>query len=281
MSWEPVFLEGAAGPLFAIHHRPDPGGIDRGDLIFVPPFAEEMNQARRMVAEQARRLTEVGYGVLLLDLFGTGDSAGGFVDATWEIWLDDIVAARDWLILRGRPLAGLWGLRLGATLAVQAAAAGSTPVPRLLLWQPVTAGKVFLTQLLRVRVAAGLAGEGQRETTAELRARWTAGDVVEVAGYPIAPALAERIEAANLQETIPPPPCRAVWLDIVNSPESPPGPAAVGVVAKWRENGVAVSHHRVVGEAFWAIQSWLAPVTVPGLWDATRAAWVDVSASNP
>lgn len=278
MTWEPVFLDGAGGPLFAIHHTPAPGAEDFGDLVFVPPFGEEMNQARRMVAEQARRLAQAGTGVLLLDLFGTGDSAGDFADATWEIWLDDIAVACNWLSRRGRRLVGLWGLRLGATLAVEAAAAGTLSVPRLLLWQPVTSGKGFLTQLLRLRVASGLAGDGPRETTADLRALWGAGETVEIAGYPIPPILAQRIEGASLQKTLPAD-VRVTWLDVVATPESQAAPAAVRTIDEWRQRDIVVNHQIVVGEAFWAIQSWLAPVVAPALWDATLKTWGDVPAA--
>jgi alpha/beta superfamily hydrolase len=40
-----------------------------------------MNKARRMAALQARALAALGYGVLLLDLHGCGDSSGDFGDS--------------------------------------------------------------------------------------------------------------------------------------------------------------------------------------------------------
>src|SRR3546814_1526626 len=57
----------------------------------------EMNRSRRMAALQARALAALGIDVLLLDLFGTGDSAGDFRDARWEIWREDAMAAVAWL----------------------------------------------------------------------------------------------------------------------------------------------------------------------------------------
>jgi len=249
MAIQPVLIEGPNGPLFAIHHPPAENAPERGDLIYVPPFAEEMNQARRMAAMQARRLVHAGYGVLLLDPAGTGDSGGDFADARWDGWLEDIAAGLDWLEGRGRPLAGLWGLRLGGLLAVAAARANPARVPRLLLWQPVTSGRTFLNQFLRLRVAAGLSGDGERETTATLRAALAAGEPVEIAGYPLAPALAAAIEGADL--TVPPPEaCAVAWLDMVASPDSPPPPASARTIAAWREAGVSVAHRTVVGEPF-------------------------------
>ncbi|MFQ5467237.1 MAG: hydrolase 2, exosortase A system-associated [Kiloniellaceae bacterium] len=268
MAIQPILIQGPAGPLFAIHHPPAEGVAARGDFLSVPPFAEEMNQARRMAAVQARRLAHAGYGVLLLDLNGTGDSGGDFADGRWDGWLGDIAAGLDWLEGQGRPLAGLWGLRLGGLLAVEAARANPARIPRLLLWQPVTSGRTFLNQFLRLRVAAGLGGMGQRETTATLRAALAAGEVVEIAGYPIAPALAAAMEDADL--AIPPPQaCSVIWLDMVASADTPPPPASVRTIEAWRAAGAQVTHRSVVGEPFWAVQSWLEPVLVPALWEAS------------
>ena len=120
---EPLFLVGSAGPLFAVYHAPAPTGPAVGGLIYLPPFAEEMNRSRRMAALQARSLAASGIGVLLLDLYGTGDSGGEFAAARWRIWLDDVATAADWLVARLPGPLGLLGLRLGGMLAAAAAVA--------------------------------------------------------------------------------------------------------------------------------------------------------------
>ena len=70
------FLDTADGPRFCLYHAPV--GECRGALVYIHPFAEEMNRSRRMAALQARALTAQGFGVLLLDLHGCGDSGGDF-----------------------------------------------------------------------------------------------------------------------------------------------------------------------------------------------------------
>jgi len=95
------FLDTADGPRFCLFHAPS--GECRGALVYIHPFAEEMNRSRRMAALQARALAAQGIGVLLLDLHGCGDSAGDFGDASWDGWLRDIAAARAG---RARPPAG-------------------------------------------------------------------------------------------------------------------------------------------------------------------------------
>ena len=115
---QPFFLAGAAGPLFCLQLAPAPGMTPRGALLYLPPFAEEANRSRRMAVLQARRLAARGWPVLLLDPFGTGDSAGAFHEARWELWLADAARAAAWLATRwpGGSVT-LWGLRLGALLA--------------------------------------------------------------------------------------------------------------------------------------------------------------------
>ena len=104
------------------------GGAARGLVLYIHPFAEEMNKARRMAALQARALAQGGYSVLQIDLSGCGDSSGDFGDATWKGWVNDVVQGCHWL--RGQsniqsaasdnvPL-WLWGLRAGCLLAVEA-----------------------------------------------------------------------------------------------------------------------------------------------------------------
>ena len=85
----PLFIDGTAGRLFAIYLAPAPEAPRRGAVLYLPPFAEEMNRSRRMVLLQARRMVELGYQVLIVDLYGTGDSEGDFADARWAIWRAD------------------------------------------------------------------------------------------------------------------------------------------------------------------------------------------------
>src|SRR5579875_280343 len=113
---EPLFLAGPAGPIFATYYAAR-RTIGRGlSLVYVPPFAEEMNCSRRMAALQARRLADIGIGALLIDLYGTGESGGGFADARWRTWLGDIAAAAIWLKSRTSDRSVYGGSALGPFL---------------------------------------------------------------------------------------------------------------------------------------------------------------------
>jgi exosortase A-associated hydrolase 2 len=275
MTFQPLFLAGPAGPIFAIFFPPAANQAKRGGLVYVPPFAEEMNQSRRMATLQARRLSAQGVGVLLLDLYGTGDSAGNFEDARWDTWIGDVTAALTWLAEQCPRPHGLWGLRLGGLLALEAARRAPDRVERIVLWQPATRGRRLLDQFLRVRVAAAMGKAGPGESTSDLRKALAAGETLEVAGYALSGSLAEAIDAAELANLAPRTGCRVDWFELVPQAGSSLPPAAVKVAAAWQSEGADLDQYTVVGAPFWALQVWTdEAVLVPELWEATVKSWV-------
>ena len=248
---KPVFIPSSQGRVFGLYHPPHPGQPDLGDVIFVPPFAEELNRSRHVVATQARDLSARGCGVLILDLFGTGDSDGNFADARWQTWCEDIAAAGHWLREQGRTRIGLWGLRLGATLAMAVAGTHVSPCTHLVLWQPVANGQVFLSQFLRIKIAADMARGRTGPTTKELRALLRSGKNLEVAGYDLNPDLADAIDALRLTELTPPPDCPVAWFELVASEETPLSPGATRVIEAWHKLGHEVVAQTVADAAFW------------------------------
>ena len=61
--YNPFFLPGQSGKLFALHMKPSVSASPPHGVLFFPPFAEEMNKSRRMVSLQARRMVASGYQV--------------------------------------------------------------------------------------------------------------------------------------------------------------------------------------------------------------------------
>lgn len=196
MTLEPGFLAVDGSQRFCLWHLPE--GRPRGSILYLHPFAEELNRSRHVVAEQARAFAACGYAVLQIDFFGCGDSAGDFADADWAQWRRDGRAAmqslRDCFDV---PLC-LWGLRSGALLASELAGEAAADVG-LLLWQPVLSGKQHLQQFLRLHLAAELLDGRTRGGTEALLAQLAAGAPVEVAGYTVAPGLAAGLAASTLK----------------------------------------------------------------------------------
>jgi exosortase A-associated hydrolase 2 len=268
---EPFFLGSGAHQRFCLFHRP--AGTCRGAVLYVPPFAEELNRTRRMAALGARRMAAHGVGVLQIDLLGTGDSAGDFADARWDLWKQDLDAAAAWLRARIDAPLTLWGLRLGALLALDYARTAQGPLAPLLLWQPVASGSTYLTQFLRLRTANAMLGDdaSAQTGTKALRAALQAGETLEIAGYDLTPDLARAIDALPAPDTMAPP-VPAHWFDVLGAPGQAPGPAAARVKAAWEAQGAALHVHTVTGAPFWATT---AISTCPALLDATADATLE------
>ena len=249
------FLKGRRGALHAIYHAAAHRDRPPLGLVYVPPFAEEMNRSRRMAALQARRLAAIGIDVLLLDLFGTGDSAGDFSEASWQGWREDVVEAAAWLAQRTEGRVGLWGLRLGAMLSADIAAQEAGRFVRMLFWQPILSGERYLTQFLRLRLAATMGSEAARETTKELRERLRQGEPLEIAGYHLSSELAHAILSLNLQPLVERArAARLDWLEITSDDSPSLQDASRNLVDVLAKQGCSVNAQAVQGEQFWAIQ---------------------------
>lgn len=259
----------SAGRRLCVYHPAAPGPA-RGAFVYVHPFAEEMNKARRMASLQARALAAAGFAVLQIDLKGCGDSSGDFATASWDDWVDDVLLALHWMRARhGMPM-WLWGLRCGCLVAAQAAQRYDGRLG-LLFWQPTGSGQALLNQFLRLRLAAGLGADAPRSTVPDARAEWAAGRVVEVAGYAISPALAAGLERARL--VLPPADGPCILLECnTREPPEPLQPTAQ-LAAAWRAARPDLFLGAVTGPAFWQTQEIEdAPALLVATLDAVTAA---------
>jgi len=243
------FLDGAKGLLFALRRGPpDP----RGCVLVVPPFAEEMNKSRRMITRVGQALDARGVATVLPDLHGTGDSAGEFADADWDGWCDDLVSTACWCEQHAGPVTGLLAIRLGCALACAERVRAALPsLRRVVLWQPVLDGKRFLSQFLRLRVAAAMAA-GTQESAGELRRRLGEGKPLEVAGYPLSPRLADDLEKVAPPARLPAPPAETLWAEVASGEGATLTAASVAAVERYRVAGALVETEVVPGEPFWS-----------------------------
>lgn len=257
---QPFFLQGPAGAIF-VNLFAAAGGESESAVILVPPFAEELNRSRHVMAAAARKLASRGLSCALPDLHGTGDSAGDFGDGRWDGWLDDLAAVAEDLQQRGHARIHWIGLRTGALLAAEAAA--RLPAASLMFWSPVTNGEQFLTQFLRLRVAEAMArGGGETETTRDLKARLDNGEVLEIGGYALTPAMAAALAARKLKD-LPLTPDKPIhWFELSAAEPPAPPPAAERTAAALRDMGLDLALHTVGGPAFWSLQE---PEPAPAL----------------
>jgi uncharacterized protein len=241
------FLEHRGRNLFYLLLEPA-SAVAHSSVLFLPPFADEMNKSRRIVASQARALAGAGCRVMLLDLSGCGDSGGDFLDASWNHWLQDSEAAARFLMDKSDSAPVLWGLRMGAMLAC-GLAHGHPEFQKFLLWQPVLNGEQLIDQFLRLRtVPSSVSAEvafDRKSLWDELRA----GRPLSIAGYELSSTLALEMARVRLNDLIPQ--GQVHWVEIGMAPHANIGAGSENVVAHWREQGANVATSYVKGDPFW------------------------------
>ncbi|MES2317120.1 MAG: hydrolase 2, exosortase A system-associated [Pseudomonadota bacterium] len=258
---EPFFFDADPGTRFSLYHAPAPQQASRGAILYIHPFAEELNRTRRMASLQARRFAAMGYAVLQIDLFGCGDSCGDFNAARWDIWKRDLGTARAWLAERCAGPMHVWGLRLGGLLALDYAA--SSGVDGIILWQPFLHGRTCINQFLRQGLTADPAGP---HTSAALRAELLARGMLEVGGYELAAPLAHAIDACAAVNLVLPA-CPVHWFAVGGPAPLRLAASAARLASIWAPGGTKVHFHALDGVPFWSGDK----AECPALLDATSA----------
>lgn len=244
----PFYLPTSAGHRFCIYY---PAGNDKecGAVLYLHPFAEEMNKSRRMVALQARAMADAGYHVLQIDLLGCGDSSGDFAEASWLAWREDVMLAHRWLRTQSQAPLILWGLRAGCLLAASVAV-DLPEQANFIFWQPVVSGKQHWQQFMRLKIAGEIGTGKARIAAEELRQQLAAGVPVEISGYLVSPRLAVGLEGAEL--LAPSVQRRKVnWFELSMRDDATLAPVSIKCVEQWQEAGIAVETKVVRGPAFW------------------------------
>lgn len=246
-----------------------------GNVLCVPPFNEEMNRCRSMVTLQAQAFAAVGIGTLIVDLHGTGDSAGQYGDARWTIWQSDIRTGIEWLDRQPGGCRALWGIRLGALLAVEALRRQADRKLSLILWQPVIDGKQYFTQFLRMRIAAQMDRPNlPKDTTASMRTQLANGQSIEIAGYEIHPELAHALDNARLADIPPPAQAPTLWLEQASAQATDASPGNQRVIEAWSQAGSSISVRLYEGPPFWQLhERAVAPQAIAQTTSWSRENW--------
>lgn len=181
--------------MVGIFSTPD-AGIGRASWLFFNPFGQEAVRSKPMYRVLAERLADDGINVLRFDPPGCGDSPGDADAQTIEGWIGDALAADAWLRERvgGATPVRWFGLRLGATLALQAAARALRRPDDLLLWDPVLDGPRYSEELrAKHRDVLSLAMSMDWDRLHRLAGEPEPTVPGRVLGFSIGPALAEEL----------------------------------------------------------------------------------------
>lgn len=254
MTVNPYFFEGSSGRLFVLERQPDqPTCV----VIFVQPFAEEMNKSRHMLTQASLALVNQGAMTVCFDHYATGDSEGAGIDASWTTWRKDLTDLSSSLSARFS-LPQYWVcLRTGALIAFSALSGMPAEVDiRLVLWNPVVNGKQYINQFFRLRLAGDmLVSGGKKVTTADIRDELEQGST-EIAGYRLSSSWVEEAESSGLDAA-----CLAglsgrkvAWIE--TSPKEAPSllPVSTQVINTLQSAGCHVNGWPVSGDQFWATQ---------------------------
>ncbi len=139
----PLFLDGPRGPLYGVHHTPEPAADRDHGILFLPPLGQEYKRCHKPLQKLAQDLARAGFHVLRFDYAGSGDSTD-LPDWSLDTWREDARAAMGQLRTRsGAGTFSAFAVRLGAGAAV----ALDTPLDQLVLWDPIGDGAAYLEEL--------------------------------------------------------------------------------------------------------------------------------------
>jgi pimeloyl-ACP methyl ester carboxylesterase len=144
---QPFYFSIPEADLFAVYHEPRPGLARQSAVLLCNPLGHEYLNSHRALRQIAALLCEAGFPVLRFDYLGCGDSGGSSRQASLDTWLRNVSQAVAELKAKsGAPRLCFVGLRLGATLALLAAAKTGL-VDSLVLWDPIVKGNGYLEEL--------------------------------------------------------------------------------------------------------------------------------------
>lgn len=215
---QPLLFGAPERTLFGLFHAAPAG---RAGVLLCAPFGQEAIRTQRFYRVLTDRLVRAGHPVLRFDYYGCGDSMGDDTDGNLEGWVQDVLTADAQL----RRLAGttkcVWmGMRLGAALALMAAARAEPAPARVVGWDTVLDGRRYLAHLRDRHVASLLDSFSVAPMPHPTRlAQDPAQYRDEAIGYALSPSLHAQLDALDLKGSGWP--VREVEAVLIGDPDDP------------------------------------------------------------
>jgi len=189
----PFYFGTSPQRLYGCHHPPQASRGKSSAVVLCPAIGQEYNQSHRVIYQLAVLLSRAGFHVLRFDYFGCGDSEGEFEQGSIVQWTKDIHTAVGEIQVRsGQPRVYLIGLRMGATLAMQAAV-DCCHVKGICLWGPGLCGNRYLQELAESHLVFL---DEWRHKIKQTRGTGE-GSPEEFTGYPLTYEMRREMEAIN------------------------------------------------------------------------------------
>lgn len=180
--------------LYGCHHLPQVSREKALAVVLCSAIGQEYLQSHRTIYQLAVLLSKVGFHVLRFDYLGCGDSEGDFEQGSLVQWTKNIHAAVEEMQNRsGKTQVCLIGLRMGATLALQAAA-GCHSISAIVLWEPVFNGNLYLKELVDAQL--DFSNRWRHKIKRVKRSEMKEPD--EILGFPITSGLRQELKMINL-----------------------------------------------------------------------------------
>lgn len=185
---QPLFIGANNHALYCCHHEALGEIRKKTPIIICPPLGHEYERCHRAIKQLASALCKIGFDVLRFDYFGTGDSAGDYEQADFDVWKKDAHKAITFLKNRtGADKVAILGLRLGATIAHQVACERND-IAASVLWSPCLVGKDVLVDW----------DELQKSHQQTLGYDSSNNQITEVLGFGLSEVLRSQLEAMTI-----------------------------------------------------------------------------------
>ena len=170
-------------------------------VIFVPPFAEEMNRSKRMYVLCARLLADAGIHSLCFDFSGTGDSSGEWGDFDYADWKNNLIDVFQFAKKITSNIS-LVTLRDSALISLNLIKRADIQIDKCVLWDPIDNGDALIRQLVRMKIASAMASDLKKITTKEVLESIEQSGFLEVGGYHVSADLIDQIKAEKISDNI-------------------------------------------------------------------------------
>ncbi|MFC0679117.1 hypothetical protein ACFFGH_14850 [Lysobacter korlensis] len=198
-TFEPFWIGEGSRSLYAALHMPDTRPFGATGVLCVPPLLHEQPRSRRFITETASAFAALGLPCLRFDFRGTGDSFGRGDDVDFAAMHADLTRAVAALKSRAAvERVALMAWR-GAALPALTWLQGAAHVDRLVLWEPITDGMGWLSELERQDAGERAARPRPRPGVP----RTADADDGQLMGFAASRALRRELSATSLQGPVP------------------------------------------------------------------------------
>ncbi len=188
--------------IFLAHYAPceqSEGVGSQQTVIFVPPFAEEMNRSKRMYVLCARLLADAGIHSICFDFAGTGDSSGEWGDYSYQDWKQNLIDVYQFA-KKITPTINLITLRDSALISLDLIKLNEIHIDKCVMWDPIDNGEVLIRQLVRMKIASAMADDLKKITTQEVSESIEKEGYLEVGGYHVSSDLIDCIKSQKISD---------------------------------------------------------------------------------